>query len=115
MESTRPGKAEGGDIVCSCGRSQAGVRAHRLQRSDWSGHQDPNGGVCFNISKETTKKEVLDIKGIPADVYRMKNMLLSAGHVNAVEYCTAMFKYPELTELLKLYKESKCTPELTLA
>lgn len=32
-------------------------------------------------------------------------MNLSAGHVNAVEYCTTMFGMPKLDELQELLKE----------
>ena len=76
-----------------------------------SGHRDPNGEVCFNISKKTTLRELTNIVGIDEEVYRKQNMNLSAGHVNAVEYCTTMFGMPKLDELHELLKEDLETIE----
>ena len=70
-----------------------------------SGHRDPNGEVCFNISKKTTLRELTNIVGIDEEVYRKQNMHLSAGHVNAVEYCSTMFGMPKLDELLDILDE----------
>ena len=74
--------------------------------NDRSGQIDPNGEVVFNISKETTSRELCDIEGIPESIFRAQNMLLSAGHVNAVEYCTNMFGFPQLTDLLDEFNKS---------
>ena len=65
----------------------------------------PNGEVCFNISKKTTLRELTNIVGIDEEVYRKQNMRLSAGHVNAVEYCSTMFGMPKLDELLNILDE----------
>ena len=65
----------------------------------------PNGEVCFNISKKTTLRELTNIVGIDEEVYRKQNMHLSAGHVNAVEYCSTMFGMPKLDELLDILDE----------
>lgn len=70
-----------------------------------SGQFDPNGEVCFNISKKTTLRELTNIVGIDEEVYRKQNMHLSAGHVNAVEYCSTMFGMPKLDELLDILDE----------
>lgn len=59
----------------------------------------PNGETCFNISKETTVKEISSIAGIDEYVFRKQNMGLTAGHVNSVEYCTIMLGMPTLFEL----------------
>ena len=63
----------------------------------------PNGEVCYNISKETTKKELLEIKGIPEEIYKYENMLLITGHVDALQWCSSMLGFPKLGELLSLY------------
>jgi hypothetical protein len=62
----------------------------------------PNGGATFNISKETTVRELSKIEGIDEDTFRKQNMGISAGHVNAVDYCTTMFGFPSLFELENL-------------
>lgn len=64
----------------------------------------PSDISALNVSKETTKKEVIDIPGIPEHVFRLENINLLSGHTNAVEYCTMMFKFPKPEELLELYK-----------
>ena len=82
------------------------VEAHRVWESNgsyWTG--DPNGEVGLNTSKETTIRELTSIDGIPEEVFRMQNMGLSAGHVNAVDYCTQMFGFPEHREMLIAFME----------
>ena len=61
----------------------------------------PNGEVVYNISKETTSKEIMWIEGIPEEVYQTQNMLLTTGHVDAVEWCTNMLGFPKLTDVLQ--------------
>jgi hypothetical protein len=66
----------------------------------------PNGGAVFNISKETTKREMSGIKGIPEYTQKMQGInLASAGHVNAVEYCVNMFNFPQMTEMLAAFQD----------
>lgn len=66
----------------------------------------PNGISTMNVSKETTKREVIRIDGIPEEVFRLQNMNLFSGPVNAVEYCTNMFNFPPLSKLVDLYKKT---------
>lgn len=67
----------------------------------------PNGGAVFNISKETTKKEMGRIKGIDEYTQRMQGInLISGGHNNAVEYCTNMFNFPSLPFMLEAFEKS---------
>lgn len=53
-----------------------------------------------NVSKDTTVTEVLDIKGIPKDVFMLQNINYTFGNVNAADYCRTMLNYPTLDELL---------------
>lgn len=64
----------------------------------------PNGESVFNISKETTKKELLSIEGVTEQVRRMQGINLSGGATNAVEFCTGMFKMPQMTQWLEAYR-----------
>jgi hypothetical protein len=62
--------------------------------------------VC-NVSKETTHTEIIDIRGIDESVLRLQNINLLAGPINALEYCTTMFKLPKPEALLELYKKGR--------
>lgn len=70
----------------------------------------PNGGATLNISKETTVNEIGRIEGIDEYTQRMQNInLITAGHVNAVEYCTSMFNFPTMFELLDEFEKENNT------
>lgn len=78
----------------------------------------PNGEVVFNISKATTKKELLKIQGVSEHTQRMQGINLSAGHVNAVEIATGLFNLPSLETLLTEFVQQSTTidvstPQLT--
>jgi hypothetical protein len=61
----------------------------------------PNGGSVFNVSKETTKAEMCAIESIDEYTQRMQGInLVTAGHVNAVEFCQTMYNFPSLVKLL---------------
>lgn len=63
----------------------------------------PNGQSAFNISKETTSKEVIEVEGIAENVMRMENINLSGGQTNALEYCQVMLGFPNLNTVLQEY------------
>lgn len=67
----------------------------------------PNGGAVLGISKETTILEVGRVEGIDEYTQRMQGInLTTAGHVNGVEYCQAMFNFPSMVDMLsEFYKE----------
>ena len=67
------------------------------------GQNDPNGGAVFNISKETTRKELVEIEGISEYTRRMQGINLSAGQTNAVEVCVGLFNMPTLDTLLEAF------------
>lgn len=70
----------------------------------------PHGQICYNISKETTRKEIISIEDVPESVFRMQNINLFSGHVNSIEYCTRMFGFPTADDLLKLIdSEHSCS------
>ena len=69
----------------------------------------PTATKVSSVSKETTVKEIIEIKGIKEELFRLQNINLLAGPVNAIEYCVNMFKMPKPEQLLKIYKEThKC-------
>lgn len=64
----------------------------------------PNGECVFNISKETTKKELISIDGVSEHTRRMQGINLSGGATNAVEFTTGMFKMPTMIQWLEAYR-----------
>ena len=47
------------------------------------------------------------IPGVDEYTQRMQGInLISGGHVNAVEYCTNMFNFPHLTEMLTAFENT---------
>lgn len=65
----------------------------------------PNNEAVFNVSRETTAKEIIKIEGVDEYTQRMAGINLSAGHVNAVEICCNLFGMPTLTEMLEAFKQ----------
>lgn len=63
----------------------------------------PNGECVFNISKETTSKELLGIENIEQTIQRMQTINLSAGRTNAVEFCTQLYGLPTFDALLEAF------------
>lgn len=59
----------------------------------------PTNELVFNVSRETTSKELICVAGIDEFTQRMQTINFSAGHVNAVEFCTKMLDMPSLIEL----------------
>jgi hypothetical protein len=72
----------------------------------------PNGEAVFNISKETTHKELIEIEGVTEYQRRMQGINLSAGHTNAVEFCTNLFGLPQLNVLLEEFEREQNQPKL---
>jgi len=62
----------------------------------------PTVTSCTNLSKETTRTEIIDIKGVDETVFRLQNLNIVQGSTNALEYCTTMFKMPKPYEFLNL-------------
>ena len=69
---------------------------------DISGAYPSNELVC-NVSKQTTSKELIEIKGIDEITQRMQTINFSGGHTNAVEFCTKMYGMPTLDTLLDAF------------
>lgn len=61
----------------------------------------PTNQIVANISKETTRKELLDVQGVEETPKRMCTIGFSAGHVNALSFCTTMLNMPTLDALLE--------------
>lgn len=64
----------------------------------------PYGEAVFNISRETTHLELIDIEGVSEFDRRMQGINLSSGATNAVEFCTTLFKLPTPVEWLESFQ-----------
>lgn len=60
----------------------------------------PSNEVVFNVSKRTTKTELIRIEGVRDHVARMGTINLSAGPTNAVEICNTLFNMPTMDQWL---------------
>lgn len=67
----------------------------------------PSDSIAANVSKDTTLKEVKSIEGIPLSKFRIQNINLMFGKVNAIEYATEMFNAPTLERLDELMEKEK--------
>ena len=64
----------------------------------------PSNTVAINLSKETTKRELISIDGIGKKTFKMNNINLVFGKVNHISYCTEMMNFPTMVELKKKIK-----------
>jgi len=67
----------------------------------------PTATESLSVSKETTCREIIRIKGISEHLFRMQNINLMSGPINALEYATTMFKLPKPHEVLDLYLKQR--------
>jgi hypothetical protein len=65
----------------------------------------PENGKNFNVSKETTSKELIRISGYRDEQVRMQTINFSGGITNAAEFCQVMYKLPAMPDLLDAFKE----------
>ena len=65
----------------------------------------PSGECVFNVSRETTHKELIRIEGVPESIRRQQGLNLSGGLTNAVEIANDLYKLPTMHDLLSCYNE----------
>ncbi len=81
------------------------IRVH-VGDLDVSAAYPTNEGV-FNISKQTTFRELIEIVGVSERTLRAQGINLSGGQTNAVEFCTEMFGMPTQAEMLTAFLEDE--------
>lgn len=64
----------------------------------------PSTGEAMNISKATNIRELVRIEGIDEEVFRLQNINLLSGAVNALEYTDVMMSWPHLPDILVEYE-----------
>lgn len=65
----------------------------------------PTNQCVFNVSKETTKKEIVSIKGVNDNLQKMQGINLSGGQTNAIEFCQKLLSFPSLDDLLVQFEK----------
>lgn len=65
----------------------------------------PNNGIALNQSKETTKKELIEIVGVDEYIFRAQNINLTGGSTNGSQYAREMFKAAGYSQMLAVYKQ----------
>ena len=65
----------------------------------------PSATAVGNVSRGTTKKELIDIVGIDEDTFKLQNINLLQGHTNAIEYACTMHELPTPQEALALFDD----------
>lgn len=63
----------------------------------------PTATTVANVSKGSTKREIIDVVGIKEMTFRYQNMNLLLGSMNALEYATTMFNFPKPDQLLEQF------------
>lgn len=69
----------------------------------------PSDISACNVSKETTRREIIGMKDVEESVFRLQNINLLSGHVNALEYGCVMFGFPHPDDLLKEFIQNDFT------
>lgn len=67
----------------------------------------PYGQWVFNMSRQTTVRELVDIEGVRDHQRRIQGLNISGGRSNAVEFCTEIFKVPTLANLGDIFDKAK--------
>ncbi len=65
----------------------------------------PTCTLVANVSKETCYTELIDIKGVKEEQFRLQNLGLVLGESNLLEYFHVMFGMPQLDELDEFLKD----------
>ena len=60
--------------------------------------------MVFNVSKQTTSKELIKVEGIDEQTVRMQTINFSAGATNAAEFCQVMYGMPAFPDLLETFR-----------
>lgn len=66
----------------------------------------PNCTLVANVSKQTTRKEIIRIGDVAETDFRMQNLNFVFGVTNALEYSQVMFNLPTFTVLNDLFQAS---------
>jgi hypothetical protein len=86
-------------------RLRTSIRAHAADLDALSSY--PTGEETFNISKETTARELCRIDGVSEHTRRMQGINLSGDATNAIEVACGLFGLPSLDQWLDAFARAK--------
>lgn len=81
------------------------IRTHTYDADQAAGY--PSNTIVANVSKETTLKQIISIEGIDKNTLKLQNINSMFGKVNAIEYCTNMYKFPSAMEVVEKIKKER--------
>lgn len=87
------------------GQMRTNIRAHVGDLDVAASY--PNGECTFNVSKETTAKELVKIEGVTNRTQRIQGINLSGGATNAYEVCVDLFKMPTMDDWLREFSAER--------
>jgi len=64
----------------------------------------PSDIAAANVSKDTTHREIMAVEGKTKNKFKIENINLMFGPINAIQYCVEMFNMPTLEELESVIK-----------
>jgi len=77
--------------------TNSNVWFHNYDFDQKSGY--PSDSVAANLSKSTTRKELIDVVGIDKQVFKKNNINLLFGPINSPQYANEMLNAPTLHEV----------------
>ena len=84
--------------------AHTGIRSFVYDSDEVSAY--PKATSTCNVSKTTTKREIINIDGIDEYMFRRQNLNILVGDTNALSYGQNMFALPKPTDLLAEFKTS---------
>ena len=79
---------------------KTGIRCHTYDSDAVGAYPTATGAA--NVSKSTTKKELISIEGVTEEMFRLQNLNFVIGKTNMLEYSSNMFNLPTATQMLNL-------------
>jgi len=76
---------------------RSNIRTHVCDADAVSSY--PSNIAAANVSKDTTHRELMAVEKKTKEHFKVENINLMFGPINAVQYCTSMFDMPTLEEL----------------
>jgi len=82
----------------SYGTTNSNVWFHDYDFDQEAGY--PSDSAAANLSKMTTKREIIEIEGKEKDEFKRHNIDTLFGPINSIGYCEYMLDAPSLDEVL---------------
>ena len=79
------------------GHTNSNVWFHNYDFDQKSGY--PSDSVAANLSKTTTRKELINVENVDKQVFKKNNINLLFGPINSPQYAVEMLNAPSLHEV----------------